>query len=1213
MRDYGKALRSLRRNKNYTQQELAKMLNVVPQTVSKWENGINQIDMESLTSICAIFEITTDEFIRLAEDDSPRDGGSPDPVAEECATEERAKETKTSAGTAKETKSSAGGGRKSGSNRAMIAAMIAVFVVLASLLVGFVAVSCGGSAMSAEDIYKKVNPSVFYIEVDVPNGKQGGSGFFIDGKGTAVTNFHVLKGGTSASVTLADGKKYSVKQVVGCDVDGDIAIISVDVPRSVPVSLGNSSGIKTGESVYAIGYPESFILGAQESTFTSGIVSKPAYNVEGRNYIQTTADITHGNSGGVLVDKYGKVVGITTGKIDLVGVSYMNLCIPSNNIKSVKRNLKLSMTDFSSAYREVTVKFMNGSSVFATKSCSVGGRVFPPDNTDLPNCEFVGWFSDAKFLSPFDFEKPISSDTVVYGKWKENSHFTVTYYVNGEVYDTEKIFKGGKASPETRVVYLNDRFVGWFSDSAMTVPFTSETVIDRDMRVYAKLIAWEYTIKYVEKEGTAEGQILSTSSRTDFPLLSPFKKNVGYRFIGWENGGKIYDVNARVDALNLVLGDKEIVFTAQYEALSYNVVYKIFEDDQTFFEKSEKHKSGEYFELFVPQFVPDGYYFKYWSSGYNSLSGSVNNEELGAYSTEDNEATVTLRAVLGGITFYIDLYNADSEVFERVEMYYGRDNLTLRNDYQLKKGYTYVWQVFDKDGNLFTGDLNKATTAAGEVLKAKPVFTPKKYTVIFLTADDRTVEYELEYDKEMIVPEEVCSAKKGYRFTGFLFYSEEVGNSVYVFAGDKLLNLTSWQTDVILRGQSEANSYKIVYDANGGTGETASTDAKCGEKVALAANGFEKVGYCFVGWKNGDETFGEGDKVEFYVDEGETVGFVAQWEEILSGSGTESDPFKVSSAGDLKTFAKMVGGGAKYQSAHYVLTSDIDCKNADIGPIGDDLHPFRGVFDGQSHVIRNAVFVVKGDYQGLFGKADSSAELKNFGIKNYKMSGDGAFTSAPVACDYSSSQPIENVFASGVIDITVKPPRLMNWTVTVGGFVAKLDGKAVNCYSESSVSVSVISTSSSDSAYVGGFVGNLTGEVEHCYFNGNVSCTNATRDISMRTGGFGANAGTTDKTAVIRSSFFLGKITVTGGLFRYYGKFIGISTNATLSDIYYDKAVELTVSTGSTRYTFECTEGRDEESTRLKSVQWLINELGFDGNFWTEEFGLPVLKSFALT
>ena len=212
MRDYGKALRSLRRNKNYTQQELAKMLNVVPQTVSKWENGINQIDMDSLTSICAIFEITTDEFIRLAEDDSPRDGGSPDPVAEECATEERAKETKTSAG----------GGRKSGLNRAMIAAMIAVFVVLASLLVGFVAVSGGGSAMSAEDIYKKVNPSVFYIEVDVPNGKQGGSGFFIDKKGTAVTNFHVLKGGTSASVTLADGKKYSVKQVVGCDVDGEL-------------------------------------------------------------------------------------------------------------------------------------------------------------------------------------------------------------------------------------------------------------------------------------------------------------------------------------------------------------------------------------------------------------------------------------------------------------------------------------------------------------------------------------------------------------------------------------------------------------------------------------------------------------------------------------------------------------------------------------------------------------------------------------------------------------------------------------------------------------------------------------------------------------------------------------------------------------------------------------------------------------------------------
>jgi len=69
MRDYGKALRYLRRNRDYTQQELADMLNVVPQTVSKWENGVNQLDMDSITSICSIFGISTDEFIRLADDD----------------------------------------------------------------------------------------------------------------------------------------------------------------------------------------------------------------------------------------------------------------------------------------------------------------------------------------------------------------------------------------------------------------------------------------------------------------------------------------------------------------------------------------------------------------------------------------------------------------------------------------------------------------------------------------------------------------------------------------------------------------------------------------------------------------------------------------------------------------------------------------------------------------------------------------------------------------------------------------------------------------------------------------------------------------------------------------------------------------------------------------------------------------------------------------
>ena len=94
MRNYGNALRYLRRSKNYTQQDMAKMLNVSPQTISKWENGVNQIDMDGIVSVCAIFCITTDEFIRLADDESLQCGKSIETITDgQCRHSEEEEKT----------------------------------------------------------------------------------------------------------------------------------------------------------------------------------------------------------------------------------------------------------------------------------------------------------------------------------------------------------------------------------------------------------------------------------------------------------------------------------------------------------------------------------------------------------------------------------------------------------------------------------------------------------------------------------------------------------------------------------------------------------------------------------------------------------------------------------------------------------------------------------------------------------------------------------------------------------------------------------------------------------------------------------------------------------------------------------------------------------------------------------------------------------------
>lgn len=201
-----------------------------------------------------------------------------------------------------------------------------------------------------------------------------------------------------------------------------------------------------------------------------------------------------------------------------------------------------------------------------------------------------------------------------------------------------------------------------------------------------------------------------------------------------------------------------------------------------------------------------------------------------------------------------------------------------------------------------------------------------------------------------------------------------------------------------------------------------------------------------------------------------------------------------------------------------------------------------------------------------------------------------------------------NVFADGKIDITLKVDRLSKpKRVAVGGFIADLAGKAADCYAETNVTVKFEAYDAFST--VGGFAGRISGEAVRCYSNGSVSDT-ALLDSSMDIGGFaGGVAGTTENSAIINSCFSLGDIVSNRGFRVMYGKFIGYyGKYSYVKDIYYDKNVNLKLD--RTRNTFECKEGKAEEASRLKSVQWLIRELGFGSDIWTEEFGMPVLKGF---
>lgn len=193
--------------------------------------------------------------------------------------------------------------------------------------------------LDAEQIYEKCSPAVFYLAIYDKSGSllQSGSGFFLDSDGTAVTNYHVIDGGYSAKATTADGKTYAVSGVYGYDKTLDIAILKVDGSGFVYLKQGAEDTVKGGAEVFAIGSP----LGLANS-ISEGIISNTRRTVDSSTYIQITAAISPGSSGGALINKCGDVIGITAATIE--DGQNLNLAIPISNTSEVTKGTVVSLS-----------------------------------------------------------------------------------------------------------------------------------------------------------------------------------------------------------------------------------------------------------------------------------------------------------------------------------------------------------------------------------------------------------------------------------------------------------------------------------------------------------------------------------------------------------------------------------------------------------------------------------------------------------------------------------------------------------------------------------------------------------------------------------------------------------------------------------------------------------------------------------------------------
>jgi S1-C subfamily serine protease len=217
----------------------------------------------------------------------------------------------------------------------------------------------GNNTLTLEDLFRDTQQSVVQVSGTATNNNNAlsgitlGSGFVYDTSGHIVTNYHVVAGDDDISITFIDGTVYRAR-VVGTDQYSDLAVLRIqdDIPtdKLKPLLLGNSSSLRVGQEVVAIGNPFG-LSGSMTEGIVSGLnrlipvyqdplsnAAAPAFSIP--DVIQTDAAINPGNSGGPLLDMEGEVIGINSAIFSTTGgFAGIGFAIPSNTIDQVAPSL----------------------------------------------------------------------------------------------------------------------------------------------------------------------------------------------------------------------------------------------------------------------------------------------------------------------------------------------------------------------------------------------------------------------------------------------------------------------------------------------------------------------------------------------------------------------------------------------------------------------------------------------------------------------------------------------------------------------------------------------------------------------------------------------------------------------------------------------------------------------------------------------------------
>ena len=189
---------------------------------------------------------------------------------------------------------------------------------------------------TVQQIAQTALASTVYLRKFDATGRElgSGSGFFVD-PGKIATNYHVIEGATSIYAKLVSEEQWhAIEGIAVTDEQHDLAILKLSGITAPALSLANSNAVQVGDAVYTVGNPQRL-----EGTFSEGIISS-IRRVGNDRWIQMTASISPGSSGGAVLNSESKVVGIATASHPSAEAENINFAVPSNYLRTLLRRVQ---------------------------------------------------------------------------------------------------------------------------------------------------------------------------------------------------------------------------------------------------------------------------------------------------------------------------------------------------------------------------------------------------------------------------------------------------------------------------------------------------------------------------------------------------------------------------------------------------------------------------------------------------------------------------------------------------------------------------------------------------------------------------------------------------------------------------------------------------------------------------------------------------------